>query len=121
AVFDGRAAPVTGDAEPAAVALLIAGPPEAIDAWLEARRLPPRPADVAARGGDAHAWALVRGDTRVPAIVVSAARADALAAVARALPHLGRQSWVAFADGRPVARGLAPAQPQTLTLDRDPA
>lgn len=62
-----------------------------------------------ARGrGSAQAWTVRRENQTV--LVISARDADSLAALARALPHLGGQSWAVFEGPRPVARGVWQAE-----------
>lgn len=87
--------------------VLIAGLHEEVDALLARAGLPPRPAEVAGRGS-AQVWTLAR-EAGAPLAVASARDAAALAALARPLPHYGSQSWLAFEDGRLLARGVWPA------------
>ncbi len=93
--------------------LLIGSAPE-VDAWLAGHALPPRPAKVAGRG-DVQAWAgrLASGK---PLMAVSGSSAQALAAAARPLPHLGRYGWVVIEGGRSLDRGQGSANPQVLAL-----
>ncbi len=86
-----------------------------VDAWLARLGLAPRPREVAGQGS-AQAWAATRPDGRA-LMVVSARDAAALEALARPLPHYGRQSWIAFEGAKAVARGLWPSVPQRLRLD----
>ena len=102
-----------GDELPAAPVLVI-GLQEELDAWLARRGLPSRPERVRGKGS-AQAWTASRGDGATLAIV-SARDAASLAALARSLPHYGRQSYVAFDGARAVGRGTWPARPQLLTL-----
>jgi hypothetical protein len=97
------------------VPLLAIGLAPDIDAWLAQQGLAPRPAEVAAQGS-AHAWAATRRDGQA-LLVVSARDAAALAALARPLPHYGRQSWIAFDGAKAVARGVWPSVPQRVRLD----
>jgi hypothetical protein len=62
-----------------------------------------------AEGANAMAWTL-----RSPAGAVLAIAADSeadLRALARPLPHLGRQSWLVMQGGRVSARGIWPSRP----------
>jgi len=99
---------------PAAPVLAI-GLAAEVDAWLAQQGLAPRPPEVAAQGS-AQAWAAARRDGRA-LMVVSARNAAALEALARPLPHYGRQSWIAFEGAKAVARGIWPSVPQRLRLD----
>lgn len=94
--------------------LLLIGVNDAVDAWLKQNGWPSRPPEVG-RQSSAQAWTAQRSDGALAA-VVSAAGVDALLAVARLLPHYGRQSWLVFDGGRVVAKGVWPAQPQTLSV-----
>ena len=49
--------------------------------------------------------------------VVSAQDGAALAALARPLPHYGRQSYVVFDGAKVTSRGAWPAHPQAMKLD----
>jgi hypothetical protein len=90
--------------------LLALGLHEQVDAWLASHGLPERPASLAGKG-TAQVWTAVRPGA-APLTVVSARDAQALAALARPLPHYGRQSFVVFEGSRMVERGAWPAQPQ---------
>jgi aminopeptidase N len=62
----------------------------------------------AATQGTARAWA-ARAANGKPLVFVLADSPAALAALQRALPHYGRQSWLVFQDDRVVAQGAWPA------------
>jgi len=94
--------------------LLVIGVGKGLDPWLAQHGLPARPAVVAGKG-TAQVWTATRGDGRT-LVVVSARDSDALAALARPLPHYGRQSWVAFDGAKAIERGVWPSQPQTWTF-----
>jgi aminopeptidase N len=94
--------------------LLVIGLSDGLDPWLAQHGLPGRPA-VAARKGTAQIWTATRGDDRT-LVVVSARDADALAALARPLPHYGRQSWVVFDGAKAIDRGVWPSKPQAWTF-----
>jgi hypothetical protein len=64
-----------------------------------------------AEAGSAIVYA-ARAPAGQPFAVVSARNAEALAALERALPHLGAQSWAVFAAGRSIARGVWPVAPK---------
>ncbi len=48
--------------------------------------------------------------------MVSARDADSLAALARPLPHYGRQSYLAFDGAKVIERGVFPTETQTVVL-----
>jgi hypothetical protein len=85
-----------------------------LDAWLAQHGLPARPAAVGGRG-TGQMWTATRTDGRT-LVVVSARDAEALAALARPLPHYGRSSWVVFDGARAIDRGVWPSRPQTWTF-----
>ena len=87
--------------------LIIAGTGE-VDALLARLRLPPRPAAVKDEG-DAQVWAGRDSEGR-PYAVIAVRDADSLAALARPLPHYGRQSWLVFAGGKVRDKGIWPAR-----------
>ena len=97
------------------VPVLAIGLAAEVDAWLAQQGLAPRPPEVAAKGS-AQAWAATRRDGRA-LMVVSARDAAALEALARPLPHYGRQSWIAFEGAKAAARGVWPRVPQRVRLD----
>lgn len=86
-----------------------------VDAWLARNRLAPRPAQVTGKGS-AQVWTATRRGGRA-LVVVSARDADALAALARPLPHYGRQSWITFDGAKAISRGVWPSNPQAVRLD----
>ena len=94
--------------------LLVIGVGDGLDPWLAQHGLPARPA-VAAEKGTAQVWTATRGDGRT-LVVVSARDVGALAALARPLPHYGRQSWVVFDGAKAIDRGVWPSQPQAWTF-----
>ena len=99
---------------PSAASILVIGLHDDVDAWLTRFAMPTRPATVADRGV-AQVWiaTVARGQTLA---VVAAQDAASLTAVARLLPHYGRQSWLIF-DAKAVGdRGIWPAHPQEWPL-----
>jgi hypothetical protein len=98
-----------------ASALLVAGLHADIDAWLADAGMAARPATLAAARGSAQVWTARAGDGRI-ALLVSAQDAASLAALARPLPHYGRQSYLLFEGARALERGTWPAQPQVWML-----
>jgi hypothetical protein len=98
-----------------AAALLVAGLHADIDAWLSREGMAPRPAMLASVRGSAQVWTARTGDGRV-AVLVSARDAPSLAALARPLPHYGRESYLVFEGARMLERGTWPAQPQAFQL-----
>ncbi|MCM2252333.1 MAG: hypothetical protein NDJ19_08235 [Ramlibacter sp.] len=65
--------------------------------------------------GSAQAWTARAGNGKVLAFVM-AESPQALAALQRALPHYGRQSWLVFQEGRVTDQGAWPVAAQTLLL-----
>jgi hypothetical protein len=65
--------------------------------------------------GTARAWAARAAGGKALVFVVADTPA-ALAAMQRALPHYGRQSWLVFQEGRVIAQGAWPAVVPTLAL-----
>ncbi|MCZ7565333.1 MAG: M1 family aminopeptidase [Burkholderiales bacterium] len=104
-----------GAAPPSDAALLAIGPHEAIDGWLAAHGLPPRPPALGERS-DAQAWAAARVGG-APLAVVAARDPAALETVARLLPHYGRQSFVVFETGRVAERGVWTGRPVAWQLE----
>lgn len=66
--------------------------------------------------GSAQAWTVSRPDG-VTLAVVSALDAASLSALARPLPHYGRQSYVIFDGSKLVSRGAWPTRSQVVKLD----
>ena len=97
------------------VPLLVIGLDEKIDRWLASQQLPGMPDGLRNRGS-AVVWtaALPQGKSMA---VVSARDAEALAALARPLPHYGRKSYVIFDGGKAVASGVWPSRPQVWRFD----
>ena len=67
-----------------------------------------------AEDADAMAWTL-RG-TAGTVLAIAAEDEAGLRAMARALPHLGRQSWLAVRGGRVSARGIWPSRPAVTSV-----
>jgi aminopeptidase N len=67
--------------------------------------------------GSARAWTARAANGKTYAFV-TADNAEALAALQRAMPHYGRQSWLVFQDGRVIEQGAWPVTPQILSLER---
>jgi len=86
----------------APVAVLV-GTPARLEPVLAKYHLGARPEEVRGRG-TAQVWTVRKEQQTV--LVISARDADSLAALARALPHLGSQSWAVFEGPRPIARGV---------------
>jgi aminopeptidase N len=95
--------------------LLVVGLHADIDAWLARKGMAVRPARLAAASGSAQVWTARAKDGRI-IVLVSVHDAPALAALARPLPHYGRQSYLAFDGSRVLTRGTWPAQPQVWQL-----
>ncbi len=76
-----------------------------------------RPAQLAKTGGKPTAWVwTAQRRNGAPLTVVEARNEAALAALARPLPHYGRQSWIVFDGPTVLARGVWPSRPQRLSL-----
>jgi hypothetical protein len=86
---------------------IVAGTPERVDAALAKYQLGTRPG-IGSPRSTAQVWTVRRDHQTV--LVISARDPASLAALARALPHLGSQSWAVFEGPRPVARGTWPAE-----------
>ena len=97
-----------------ASSILVIGLQEQIDRWLSSHKLPVRPA-IMQRNGTAYVWT-VRNKNSVLA-VVSAKDIASLKALARPLPHYGRQSYVVFDGAKVVIRGTWPASVQMVKLN----
>jgi len=93
---------------PPAAPTLVVGLTADVDRWLQRHGLPPRPAPVAGKG-TAQVWTQAR-ERAGPLAIVSADDTAALAALARPLPHYGRQSYLAFDSAKVVERGVWPGQ-----------
>ena len=114
-VLDGEPVRVPASGRPPDdAALLIVGSHIGVARELVRLGLPPRPADLAARGS-AQVWA-GRDENGRPYAVVSADDADALAALNRPLPHYGRQSWLSFEGARMLDKGIWPARSERLAV-----
>jgi aminopeptidase N len=98
-----------------ASALLVVGLHADIDAWLAREKMPPRPAMLAPEHGSAQVWTERAHGGRV-AVIVSVRDAASLAALARPLPHYGRESWLVFDGAHMLKRGTWPSQPQVWRL-----
>lgn len=98
--------------------LLIAGLHADVDAALARLGLPPRPQAVVGRGSAA-AWTIQQPGA-MPVAALSAKDSEALAATARALPHLGGQSYVIFDGARSIERGIWPAEGRAVNVVRVP-
>lgn len=68
--------------------------------------------------GSARAWTARDANGKTFAFV-AADSPPALAALQRALPHYGRQSWLVFQESRMVEQGAWPVTPQALVLGAD--
>jgi aminopeptidase N len=94
--------------------VLAIGLHDEVDAWLARNGQPPRPEPVRGKG-TAQAWTATRPDGSTLA-VVSARDAASLAALARPLPHYGRQSWIVFEGEKVIERGTWSAKVQSVKL-----
>jgi hypothetical protein len=95
--------------------VLVIGTDDVVETWLEQHPEARRPTRVAGRG-TAAMWTTARAAAG-PVTVISAQDAAALAALARPLPHYGRQSYVVFDGAKALDRGVWPVRAQTLTIE----
>jgi hypothetical protein len=91
-----------------AMPLFIAGLHADVADFLARHALTPVPRELLGRGS-AFVYAGRTGSDR-SYVVVSAQDAAALAALTRALPHLGAQSFIVFDGARPIERGVWPTK-----------
>lgn len=105
----------SGVAHTAGVPLLVIGLDDEVYRWLASRQLPATPESLRNRGS-AVVWTIALPQGKSMA-VVSARDAEALAALARPLPHYGRRSYVVFDGAKMIASGVWPAQPQVWRFD----
>ncbi len=84
------------------------------DAWLSARGFAARMGDMPS-GGTARVW-ITRTKEGGLALVIMARDAEALAALARPLPHYGRQSWLVVDGQRVTHRGVWPARAPSMQI-----
>ncbi|MBI3375479.1 MAG: M1 family peptidase [Betaproteobacteria bacterium] len=114
-----EAAGLAEGSEPA----LLVGRHAEIDAALARLGLPPRPARLAGRG-TAQVWTVWtahdRENDRVPLAVVSARDAEALRQIARALPHYGARSYLAFEGARAIETGVWSAPGRLIQVTARP-
>jgi hypothetical protein len=107
--------PVT--APPPSQPLLLVGLASEVDRYLVRHGLPRRPTELPAADGRPTAWVwTAERRNGAPLTVVEARDEAALAALARPLPHYGRQSWILFDGSTALARGVWPSRPQRLSL-----
>ena len=94
--------------------LLIIGLHSDVARFLSRQRLPELPQSLTKQGtAVAYARRNAGGNAYV---VVSARDVQSLGALARALPHLGSQSFVVFDGARPVERGVWPLEPRRYVV-----
>lgn len=105
---------ITSDAALPSAPVLVIGLHEAVDAWLARNGLPAAPERLRGKG-TAQAWTARRSGGATLA-VVSAATAEALAALVRPLPHYGRQSFVVFDGEKMIERGTWPVAVQSVEI-----
>jgi aminopeptidase N len=98
--------------------VLIAGLHRDVDALLVASGLPARPQVFDGRGS-AEVWTIAQAGKGPPVAVLSARDAASLAAVSRALPHYGAQSYLVFNGSQVIGRGVWPAQAPVVRVARD--
>jgi hypothetical protein len=111
---------MTTTATPPSEPLLLVGLAPEVERYLARHDLPRRPAALSTAAGSATAWVWTterRGGE--PLTVIATRDEAALAALARPLPHYGRQSWLVFEGSTAIARGVWPSRPQHVAFDRD--
>jgi len=106
--------PFDSDRELRKAPALVIGLEAEVDAWLKEQELPQRPERVRGKG-TAQAWTAAR-ERGASIAIVSAKDAAALAALARPLPHYGRQSYVIFEGSKAIERGAWPARVQVVPV-----
>ncbi len=111
----GRLLERAGVSSDSASALLVAGLHAEVDAWLAREGMAPRPQQLASSRGSAQVWTAHGRGGRI-VVLVSARDAPSLAALARPLPHYGRESWLVFEGARMLERGTWPARLQVWKL-----
>ncbi len=104
----------TSERPPEGTALLIMGSHAGVAGLLKRLGLPGKPPELRNRGS-AQVWAGHDAGGR-PYAVVSADDPAALAALARPLPHYGRQSWLSFEGARALDKGIWPARSERLAV-----
>jgi aminopeptidase N len=95
--------------------VLIIGRTAQVAALLRRLGLPPAPSQVAAKGS-ARVWA-GRDDSGRSYAVIAAEQADGLQAVARPLPHYGRESWLVFEHAKAVDKGIWPPRVERIRVE----
>ena len=111
---------LSATATPPTQPLLLVGLAPEVDRYLSRHNLPRRPAELSAAAGTATAWVWTterRGGA--PLTVIVARDEAALAALARPLPHYGRQSWLVFDGSKAITRGVWPSRPQHVAFGGD--
>jgi hypothetical protein len=104
-------------AAPPSQPLLLVGLASEVDRYLARHGLPRRPAELAAASRQPTAWVwTAERRNGAPLTVVEARDEGALSALARPLPHYGRQSWILFDGPTALARGVWPSRPQRISL-----
>ena len=96
--------------------VLLIGAHREVDAFLATNGLPARPPQVSGNG-TAQIWT-ARQRNGATLAVVSVDGREALAALMRALPHYGRQSWLVFQGTQAIDRGVWPSQAMSWRFDR---
>ncbi len=102
------------DRPPANGPLLVMSRDGDADTWLTRHGFAARP-DAMPTDGTARVWA-TRSALGLPVVVIIARDAEALGALARPLPHYGRQSWLVVDGQKVMHRGVWPARPQSLAI-----
>jgi hypothetical protein len=92
---------------------LVVGSRTALQAFLAQAGLGEQP-QPDGEGAAGMAWTL-RGPAGAVLAIAADSEAD-LRVLARALPHLGRQSWLVIREGRVSARGIWPSRPQVAPV-----
>jgi hypothetical protein len=93
--------------------ILFAGTHAEIDQALASAGLPARPASLS-KQGSAQVWTVPEQPFQLA--IISGQDAAALNALQRGLPHYGGQSWLIFAQGRAINKGIWPASTPDITV-----
>lgn len=113
-MLDGEATFERPGTAPGASPLVVIGTPSDVATHRARHRLGPLPDPILGARGET-IWAERCG--AFTCVTIVARNAAALEALARPLPHYGKQSWLTFENGKAVGRGVWPPQPARRIVD----